>query len=324
MTRSRIRIHAYWAFWCCLFCCISGFAAKQGEIEATIDRGQTWIMENPASSEDGGFLDMIDEVLFYLTIERLTSDGQQDVRYGQAAEDSVARLATSREFDQWLEKPNKTLIEHYHLLLATHLLEIAGRPTPGRDAVVEQAQGALAESDFENPTIRLTVALLLQHLGATPRIRVEGLLETSLINYVAALGASPWPGQSLGVPPFQHTFGYYALVHEVAALTDFGRLPASAWLMDRRSQVNRILQEGARRAMMTDCVDLLAELLLCNHMLDLPLTGELRAGVEFLVENQRADGTWGEQKTLRANRTRHAVQTATAALMAYKSMGLTR
>ena len=88
--------------------------------------------------------------------------------------------------------------------------------------------------------------------------------------------------------------------------------------MVRRDSIGRILQEGSRRFMVSAHIDLLAEILLCNHMLDLPLSGDLRAAAAFLVASQHADGTWGEQETPRLNRRRHAVQTVIAALMASK------
>ncbi len=40
------------------------------------------------------------------------------------------------------------------------------------------------------------------------------------------------------------------------------------------------------------------------------------------IEMRQPDGTWGEQETPRANCRRHAVQTATAALLATKAEAL--
>jgi hypothetical protein len=148
---------------------------------------------------------------------------------------------------------------------------------------------------------------------------MEELLAASLINRVAQPGVSTFPGNPYYGSLFQRPLAYYALVHEVAALTDFGRLPASPWLIERRSHIGNILQEGSRRAMAAAHIDLLAEILLCNHMLGLTINGDLLTGVDFLVARQHQDGSWGAQATPRANRTRHAVLTATAALLAYRA-----
>ena len=139
---------------------------------------------------------------------------------------------------------------------------------------------------------------------------MDELLEASVINRVVRSNAT--------TSSFQHPLVYYALVHEVAALTDFGRLPASPWLMERRARIGQILHAGAYHAIISKRTDLLAEILLCSHMLAAPVIGQLRAGVDFLVTSQHTDGTWGEQTTVRSNRVRHAVLTATAVLIAYK------
>lgn len=146
---------------------------------------------------------------------------------------------------------------------------------------------------------------------------MDELLDASFIIQVALPAASRSTGPR--PPDFRHPLAYYALVHEVAALTDFGRLPLMPWLMARRGRIVQILEAGARLAMKAGKIDLLAELLLCNQMLGVPLSGTLQDCVGFLVENQLADGSWGEQRTPRANRRRHAVQTATAALLAYRA-----
>lgn len=292
-----------------LSCIDLGYAAEQSEIDISINRGLTWIMEHPATCQDGGFLDLVDEGLFYLTIKRLSFNSEYNMHLEEAFEDCISRLESSSEFDRRLKKPNKNLIEYYHLLLASHIINTAGKQTPSRKKIIEDAQRTLEHNQFDNPTFELTVALLLQHSGARPLVHMDELLEASLINRVVRSNATP--------SSFQHPLVYYALVHEVAALTDFGRLPVSPWLMERRARIAQILHTGAYHAIMSERVDLLAEILLCSQMLALPVTGQLRAGVDFLVASQHTDGTWGEQTTVRSNRVRHAVQTATAALIAY-------
>jgi hypothetical protein len=301
--------------------CIPGVRADTdaNEIANAIDRGLGWVLANPATCQDGGFLDIVDEGLFYRTIKHLGTDKAQQALYQQASDDCLSRLESSPAFERRLKKQNKTLFEHYHLLLATHLIETSRKQTSGRDTVIAEAQSALANNRHENPTFRLTVALLLQHLGARPSVNMDVLLDASLISSVTQPVGSNLAIEPDRRPPLLSRMQYYALVHEVAALTDFGHLAASRWLSERRNQLGLILQEGVRRSMMTADVDLTAELLLCNYMLGLPMTGQFRSAVGFLIAHQHADGSWGQQATHRANRSRHSVQTATAALLAYRS-----
>lgn len=304
-----------------VFFCNPGVSANSdaNEIAIAIDKGLAWILAHPATCQDGGFLDIVDEGLFYRTLKRLDTDKAQQALYRQASNDCLSRLESSPEFEQRLVKQQKTLFEHYHLLLATHLIEAGRKHTAGHDTVIAEAQSALANNRRENPTFRLTIALLLQHLGARPTVTMDELLDASLINSVTQPAGSTFAAEPARKPPLRSRMQYYALVHEVAALTDFGHLPLSPWLSERRGQLGLILEEGLRRAMLSADIDLIAELLLCNHMLGLPLTGQIRSGVDFLVARQQEDGSWGQQATRRLNRSRHSVQTATAALLAYQS-----
>lgn len=313
MRLTVIPIHVFVAWLLCF--CGPAPVAVGSEIDAAIDRGLAWIKENPASCRDGGFLDMVDEGLFYRTVKRLMAGTESHAGVERAYGDCMNRLAASPEFGQWLGKSGKTLIEHYHLLLAAHLLASAQIPMPRLDALIQEAQRALARSRFEHPTFRLTVAVLLQHLGAEPRVSMKELMNAGLVNRVTQRNASAAHRQ----PRMLRPLAYYALIHEIAAMTEFGRLPAPPWLMARREALAEILQEGMRRARHSAHIDLLAEMLLCAHMLGLSMTADVRAGVDFLLANQREDGTWGEQATPRSNRTRHAVLTATAALLAFKT-----
>lgn len=298
--------------------CNPVFCVQENEIDTVIDRGLEWIMTHPATCQDGGFLDIVDEALFYRTLRRLSTTAVLEKRYQQASADCLSRLASSPEFEQRQKKQDKTLFQHYHLLLATHLIEVGRERSAGRDTVIAEAQRALMNSRFENPTFRLTIAQLLLHLGAEPSVNMKELMDASLISRITQPVGSRFATDPFGRPALQGRLEYYALIHEVAALTDFGHLQASPWLLERRILIGRILQQGARRTMASGDADLLAELLLCNHMLDLPLNGDLRSGIAFLVTSQQADGSWGKQETRRPNRSRHAVQTATAALLAYR------
>jgi hypothetical protein len=309
-----------------LFSCFTGvllllcnpvYSDEKSEIEAAINSGLAWVMAHPATYQDGGFPDIVDEALFYSTVQRLSFDKAFDSLYEHAFENCISRLEAALELEQRKEIRNNVLLEHYHRLLATYLIELVRKTTVDHGRVVAEAQHALVNNRYENPTFRLTVAVLLARLGAAPQVNMSELLNGSLINRSQQLFSNP--GQPLNRSLFQHPLAYYAIVHEVAALTDFGRLPVPPWLVERRSHIGRILQEGLRQAMIASDIDLLAETILCNDMLRLPLTGELRRGVDFLLAAQRTDGSWGEQNTHRTNRTRHAAQTATAALLAYKT-----
>ena len=178
-----------------LLLCQSGLAVQEDEVRAAVERGLAWVAAHPAAGGDGGFPDLVDEALFHGTIERLSSDQGVDPERRRAFNESRTRLRSSPCLDRWLKRPDKTLIEHYHLLLAAHLMAAAGTPMAGRAGLIEEAQSTLAESRMENPTFRLTVAQLLHHLDVTPSVPLEELLEIGLINRLARPAASELPGR---------------------------------------------------------------------------------------------------------------------------------
>lgn len=293
----------------------AGRGATAAELDAAISLGMDWVAAHPATSDDGGFTDLVDEGLFHLTVRRTLGAAELSGELDSALRDWSSRLLAAPGWRQDAALPwAPQLILHYHRLLAAHLLDQVGRETPDKPELVGAAQRALGASGGHYPTFRLTVALLLQHLGADPVIAPESLLGSSAISRM--LQESP-PAPS----NWRHPLFYYAVVHEVAALTDFGNLPPGEWLLQRRDAIGRQLIGGVHQAMATGQVDLLAELLLCLDMLGLANGELLRDGSHYLISRQQTDGSWGEQvQSSRENRVRHAVQTATAALIRYRSL----
>ena len=252
---------------CCIAYCLVSLMllssphteAGNDPVGAAVERGVAWVIDHPATVDDGGFLDIVDESLFYLTLGRLAADQASRLRYGGFLEQSLARLISALEAELALNKPRDSLMDNYHIVLAAHLLGTVDKPFASRDRIIGEAQRVLQASQREAPTFRITVALLLQHLGAEPQVDIDALLETSLINQVAGAGNLSVFGRGAAYPAFRHPLFYYALVHEIAALTDFGRIPASAWLTGRRNAVGRVLREGVGPAMRSGQIDLLAD-----------------------------------------------------------------
>ena len=198
------------------------------------------------------------------------------------------------------------------------LMRQAGSPTDLQPVIVARAQQVLAATPYSDPTKRLTIALFLSQLGAEPGISVDAALSASRIAHIArgpppALpAASANPSQRLAA-----SLHLYALVHEIIALTDFGRQPPPDWLESRLEPLNRFLLEAIAWAGRAGNVDLLSELLLSARFLDAPLQEILPDALQQLLAGQQDDGSWGAYETHRPNKLRHAVFTATAALWSH-------
>jgi hypothetical protein len=231
----------------------------------------------------------------------------------------MTRLADLTEFEQWVYRGHKTLTDYYHLVLAAHLLQTAGVPDDRQAEIAAQAGSVLRLVTHCDPTKRLTIVLFLQHLGADTGISLQRALANSRIEGIAQ-GRAPRLLQS-GAPPQLRTAAsleLYALVHEIAALTDFGRLLPPPWLAQRRDAVARYLGEAVIWATDAGNFDLAAELLMCARLLQEPLAGNFRDAVLAIMAGQQEDGSWGNHTTKRENKQRHAVLTATTALWIYR------
>jgi hypothetical protein len=293
-------------------------AAMQTQIRAAVARGLDWIGQHPATLQDGGLPDLLDEGVGFLMLSTLSADPGARDRFDARFRERMASLGKMPEFAQWAMAGQKRLTDHYHLLLAAHLMQQAGSPTDLQPVIVARAQQVLAATPYGDPTKRLTIALFLGQLGAEPGISVDAALSASRIEHIArgrlpALpAASANPQQRLAA-----SLHLYALVHEIIALTDFGRQPPPDWLESRLEPLKRFLVEAIVWTGRTGNVDLLSELLLSARFIDTPLQEILPDALKQLLAEQQDDGSWGTYKTHRPNKLRHAVFTATTALWSH-------
>lgn len=293
-------------------------AAMQAQIRSAVAHGLDWIGQHPASLQDGGLPDLLDEGVGFMMLSTLSTDPGARERFAARFRERMVSLGEMPEFAQWVMAGQKRLTDHYHLVLAARLMRQAGSPTDLQPVIVARAQQVLAVTPYSDPTKRLTIALFLSQLGADPGISVDAALSASRIEHIArgqppALpAASANPSQRLAA-----SLHLYALVHEIIALTDFGRQPPPDWLESRLEPLNRFLLEAIAWAGRAGNVDLLSELLLSARFLDAPLQEILPDALQQLLAGQQDDGSWGAYETHRPNKLRHAVFTATAALWSH-------
>ena len=299
-------------------------AATERPVHEISARAVDWIEHHRATPDDGGLPDMIDEAVSLRVFRDLARTAAHSGRFARLFEAQLTRLNTLSEFRRWVQRPHKTLIEHYHLVLAAYLMERAGLHSPMIGIIVQQAHRALGAATFEPPTVRLTTAVFLARLAGGATVDIDSLLAESLIGQldrsrriITLPGANATAGQQRNT-----TWLLYALVHEVVALTDFGRLAASPWLDARRDTIAGILLAALPWASAQNNWDLAAELVVTLYFLGQPLDAAIQRVLEDLAANQQPDGSWGASATTsRPNKVRHTVLTAAAALMAWRAWG---
>ena len=292
--------------------------AADTDVAAAITRGLAWIERHPATLQDGGLIDIVDEGVAFLVLRNLSRRLGDRSRFAAALRARLTALEQLPAFEAWVYAPRKTLIDHYHLVLTAHLMRLAGQPSAFQPIIVEQAQRALLATPRASPTVRLTIAAFLDHLHEAPAARVDGLLASSLVAQVARAGLPALPAQATEDARNMTTLLLSALVHEIIALTDFGRRPPSPWLAERRAALLPSLVDAVHWARAERNLDLACELVMTARFLGAPLHAELHGLKDDLIASQQPDGDWGASPTTpRQNQMRHTVLTATATLWAY-------
>lgn len=290
---------------------------------AAVSRGLHWIDTHPATLQDGGLIDLIDEGVAFYLFQHLARQPDLRRHYATVFQHHMESLGALPAFSQWVRQPRKRLLDHYHLVLAAWLMQRAGQPSALQADIVRQAQQALVTLSSPFPSIPLTIAVLLDHLGETPAVSMERLLDASLIARIAS-GNPPALNTGSSVSPQQqrsNRLQVYALIHEIIALTDFGHLAPSPWLAERRDAVAGFLGKAMRMASAEGEFDLLAEIIGSLYFLEVPPDATLRTMLRDLVKHQLPDGSWGSLPLDRQNKQRHVVLTVTAALWAYGGVG---
>jgi len=292
--------------------------ATQAQIRTAIARGLDWIEQHPASVADGGLSDVLDEGVGFRVMSTLATDPAARERFAGRFRERMAALGALPEFVQWVNSGQKGLTDYYHLVLAAHLLQQAGTPSDQQPVIVAQAQWVLTATPRCDPTKRLTIALYLERLDEEPVISLPAALAASRIERIARGKPPVLPAASADPPQrLAASLELYALVHEIVALTDFGREPPPPWLEERLEPLRRFLVTAVAWAGEDGNVDLLSELLLTARFIDAPLQALSPDILQRLLSGQQDDGSWGTYQTNRPNKRRHAVFTATAALLSY-------
>jgi len=292
--------------------------AAETDIESAMMRGFGWLERHPASVSDGGLPDLLDEGIGYYLRANQSAAGSERARYETQLRKHMTRLGNLPDFQVWVYQGRKKLTDYYYLVLAAHLMRMAGEPSELQGEIAAQSRQVLRVVQHCDPTKRLAIALFLHHQGEDTGIPVQAVFAVSRIERIGKGGPPPLPPPTAPVQErTSASLELYALVHEIVAITDFGRLPPSPWLKERRDALSRFLGQAVTWAATSGNVDLAAELLMSARLLQEPLSGPYRDAVLAITAGQLEDGSWGDATPQRVNMQRHAVLTATTALWVY-------
>lgn len=156
----------------------------------------------------------------------------------------------------------------------------------------------------------MTHIVFLKAMGYPTKIPLSMLMKQSLINYFSHFPA---------LTPTSESF-YYDITHEIFALSDYGHRDPTPFLSERALRFLRMfLAKGIFMYIEKRQLDILAELIICTNLIDYKDTVIYDMGIDFILEMQRRDGTFGFISRMaelgRFNLYRHGVLVALWALI---------
>jgi hypothetical protein len=269
--------------------------SREGILRA-LDRSLSWLTAHPSDPDGAQIGELTLDAWPWTIYSRLHPDPEIRAR---SAEEARSRL-------QGLEprvEPTLVSLSYWALLLRnieSHNLDTAAY----REALSRMDIEAILATG--NPTTNLWITELLRYSGIPGKSRVK---ETYLVTNAAA-----------GIARFKPTVrGAYALYHEIAPATDLGRKPIRVFSNDQVEFARRVLSallEVSRNAGDTDAV---AEVLITASLLGERERRYYGDGIEWLLTQQREDGTYHDARTrnarLPSSHFRHGILVVSWALL---------
>ena len=252
--------------------------ATREPVLRALDRSIGWLGAHPPDPDRVPIGEVTLDAWPWSLLSRLHPDPQVRAR---SATEARARL-------QYLEpevEPTLVALSYWALLLRIFESQNLDA-TPYREALARvDIEAILADG---NPTTNLWISELLRHSG----VPIESQVEETYLATAAAAGSGR----------FEPTVrGAYALYHEIAPAADLGRAPPSVFSKARLEFARSILPalfEVSRNAGDTDAA---AEILVTAALLGERKRAFYREGIEWLLAQQRDDGTYRDARSAGAS-----------------------
>jgi hypothetical protein len=251
---------------------------RRKEVLLALDRSLNWLDAHPPDSDRPSIGEVMLDAWPWTIFSRLHPD----------PEIGAPCSAEARERLQAIEpKVEPTLVSLSYWALLLRNLESQSLDS----AVYRQA---LLHIDIEeileagNPTTNLWITELLRYSGIPGESRVD---ET----YLATSAAS-------GIDRFEPTVrGAYALYHEIAPASDLGRRPIGVFSNEQMEFARRVLPALFEVSQKAEDTDAVAEVLITAAILNEREQGYYGKGIEWLLAQQRENGTYRDARTKREN-----------------------
>ena len=255
--------------------------------DQVIEKAVKWLVDNPATFEDGGFLEMGEEVsLFYILYKR--ADNEKDKRFYRERTVRIVESVRAKE--------------DFHIEFSGEITSylIVARCAQALDLEVVDFYKFITEEILTdegtyppNMTYIILNSAILKDLGYSPKFPLEHSIGQGVIsrmtreNFLNPTNKSY--ASSMDVTNF-----YYDITHEIFALSVFGdKNPEEMLLAEEVEFIHRIIQEGMALYLPKKQLDILCELVICAKMMNYTDFPEFQQSLDFIVHAQHEDGSFG-------------------------------
>lgn len=286
--------------------------AIEAQRKLVLNRAYDWIVDHPANFEDGGFLEMGEEInLHYIRYSKAGSEEEKKT-YRQQMVRIIENLRAQKNFE----------------------IQFAGEITAYLVITKTAVRLGMEANDFHSfikekilynpmtypPNITYTIlnVSLLQDLGYDPKIRLDSAMEQGVIAMMTK--DSQLIPIDKGYAADQDVMNYfYDLTHEIFGISSFCEKNPEQMLMSKEIEfIREMLVKGVSLYLPKKQLDILGELVICAKLLNYTDFPGYQDTLSFILSSQEEDGSFGvipRMKDLgRGNLHRHGVLVAAWAL----------
>jgi len=266
----------------------AGDGGQARDVRAAIQRSVLWLEQHRPQRTQAPLGELGMDAWSWSLLARLHPDDELRRR---AADEARSRLESlPREIEA-----GATALSWWAILLGE--LRALGMDDGGRrERIADLARDP--RSAGTSPTTAFWSAMLLRHSGIDVAVSTAGTRVATLAGDDAA--ATPTPRDAV------------AIYHEVAPALDLGRTGQEVFTREELARVIELLPRLLGACSQAQDTDAAAEVLITAALLDDRDRPYYRQGISWLLERQRADGSFGGGDAAAA---RHGVLVATWALL---------
>lgn len=148
-----------------------------------------------------------------------------------------------------------------------------------------------------NASIQMILTYCLKGLGFKTEYSIKGILNNTLVYNLKELGA-------INVFKFKYNSYMLGVCHEIFVLSEYGRKKIDLLTREKKNYLQGALKSSVRQILSSGdlrYLELLAEMLVSLKYLDCENIPEYKRGINFIIEHQNKNGSFGDYERFRAH-----------------------